>query len=54
MAKKILSKTKSDKYDNILATSSIHTESKKLTAIEKVELKSHAIKKVVKIGKYKV
>jgi len=53
MAKE-LSKTKTDKYDKILLESSIDAEIKagKLTKEERVELKSHAIKKALKLKKY--
>lgn len=49
-----LHKTKTDKYDKILKDSSIDSEVKagKLTKEEKVELKSYAIKKALKITKY--
>lgn len=49
-----LDKTKTDKYDNILKDSSIDAEIKneKLTKEEKVELKSHAITKTLKLKKY--
>jgi len=51
---KELSKTKTDKYDKILEDSSIDNEIKagKLTNEEKIELKSYAIKKAVKLKKY--
>ena len=47
-----LSKEKTDKYDKILNDSSIDGEVSKLTKEEKVELKSYAIKKALKIKKY--
>lgn len=46
---KELSKTKTDKYDKILKDSSIDAEKDKLTKEEKVELKSHAIVKAIKL-----
>ena len=47
-----LTKTKTDKYDTILRDSSIDAEISKLPKDEQVELKSHAMKKAVKIKKY--
>ena len=40
------------KYDKILKDSSINKEIKNLTKEEKVELKSYAIKKALKLKKY--
>lgn len=53
MAKE-LTKKQTDKYDKILQTSSIDREIKlgKLSKEEKVEAKSYAIKKALKIKKY--
>lgn len=51
MAKE-LSQKKIDKYDKILKDSSIDVEKDKLTKEEKVELKSYAIKKALKLKKY--
>jgi len=50
----MFTKTKTDKYDKVLKESSINKEVKegKLTKEEKVELKSYAIKKAVKIKRY--
>ena len=49
---KTLSKTKTDKYDKAI-TSGIDKEIKKgMSKEEKVELKSYAIKKALKIKKY--
>ena len=47
-----LSKTKTDKYDKILKDSSIDNEVKNLTKVEKIELKSYAITKALKLKKY--
>ena len=51
---KELTKVKTDKYDKILKDSSIDSEVKadKLTQEEKVEIKSYAIKTVLKLKKY--
>jgi len=49
---KTLSKTKTNKYDKILTDSSINVEIEKLTKEEKIELKSYAMKKAVKLKKY--
>lgn len=49
---KTLSKIKTDKYDKILKDSSINSEIEKLSKEEKIELKSYAMKKAVKIKKY--
>lgn len=51
MAKE-LSKEKKDKFDKILKDSSIKGEVGKLPKGEFVELKSYAIKKVAKLGKF--
>lgn len=53
MAKE-LDKVKTDKFDKILKDSSIDDEFKldKLTKDEKVELKSYAITKALKLKKY--
>ena len=51
---KTLSKTKTDKYDKILSKSNVFVESEKLSKEEKQEFKAHAIKKAVKLGKYKI
>jgi hypothetical protein len=49
---KTLSKTKTDKFDKILKESSVEGEKDKLSKDEKIELKSYAIKKVLKLKKY--
>ena len=49
---KTLSKEKTDKYDKILKDSSIDAEISKLSKEEKIDLKSYAMKKAVKIKKY--
>ena len=49
---KTLTKEKTNKFDKILKKSSINDEITKLTKEEKVELKSHSIKKAVKLKKY--
>ena len=50
---KTLDTTKTDKFDKILKDSSIDKEIKKgMTKEEKVELKSYAIKKALKLKKY--
>ena len=48
---KTLSKTKTDKYDKIVSIDS-EIKAGKLTEEEKVELKSHKIKKALKIKRY--
>ena len=49
-------KIKKEKYDNILKRGTIDSELKnkktKLTKEEKIELKSHSIKKALKLKKY--
>ena len=47
-----LSQAKQMRYDAILKNSSINAEVANLSKEERVELKSHAIKKAVKLGKY--
>jgi len=54
MAIKELSQAKITKYDKILKDSSIDAEVKanKLTQEEKIEIKSYAIKKALKLQRY--
>lgn len=52
---KILTKQKIDAFDKVLRDSSIHAEiikPEKMDRATKVELKSHAIKKALKLKKY--
>lgn len=53
MAKE-LSQEKKNKYDKILSDSSVNSEIKegKLTEEEKIEIKSYAINKALKLKKY--
>jgi hypothetical protein len=44
--------TKEEKFDKILKDSSINKEAEKMDKKELVELKSHAIKKALKIQRY--
>ena len=47
-----LTRTKINKFNKVLKTSKIEKETSKLAKEELVELKSHAIKKALKIKRY--
>lgn len=50
--KKLLDKKKTYKYDKILKDSSVEREKDKLSKEEKIELKSYAAQKALKLKKY--